>query len=315
MNSLKGPSPLPSPWERAWQAARLVFLAPDGRLRASWRALVFVAVFAVFFLLSVPVLALLVPPIGWQRLEVGISIQGVSMTLSAGVTAYLLLRTVDRRSFRTLGLWFYGGWVRELVLGLVGGFVLPSVVVGCLSLGGWVQFGAGQLDAAGALQGLGWILLLLVPGALGEELLFRGYPFQRVVEGGGRFIAVLLLSALFGLVHLSNPSPTPLSTANTVFVGILLALAYLKTRGLWLPLGLHFAWNFSQGFVYSLPVSGLVLSYQLFAVEVGGPDWISGGRYGPEGSVLTTGVVLLAIWWMARTRRLRVSPALAKELE
>lgn len=306
-----------SSWrERLWQVILFICLARDGRPRAGWRALLFLPVCAA---LLVVFFAAFILPGGGEllagRLEVALLVEGIAAALSAGLAAFLLLRVADRRSFRTLGLWFYSGWGRQLAVGVAGGFGLISVVVGLLVLAGQVEFTAVRLDAVGALRGFGWALLLFLPAAAFEELLFRGYPFQRLVEGGGALVAVLVLSALFGLGHLSNPSAAVLSTANTVLIGILLAQVYLKTRGLWLPIGLHWAWNVSLGFVYSLPVSGLVLSEQWFAVKIGEPGWLSGGNYGPEGSVLTTGVVLVTSLWLARTRRLGVSPALARELQ
>lgn len=293
------------------------FLAPDRRLRAGWRALLFLP---VFVLLLITCFSLSVSAVGVERLvnerELGLMANGFSLCLSAGLAAWLLFRWTDKRSFRTLGLWFYDGWNRELGWGLLGGLALLSGVAGLLFLAGQVQFAARPLDPAGVLTALGWNLLLLLPSAAGEELLFRGYPFQRLVEAWGAFPAVFLLAAVFGLLHLGNPGgPTALSTANTVLMGVLLALAYLKTRGLWLPIGLHFAWNFSMGFIYSLPVSGIVLSRRLFEVETGERVWLSGGNYGPEGGVLTTAAALAATLWLARTRRLRVSPGLERELQ
>lgn len=295
---------------------KAIFFSSDGRLRPAWRALVFVPVLVALLYSSVTLVTLLVSR---ERLladrELALLIGGLCTSFSAALAAYLLLQLLDRRSFRNLGLWFYAGWARELGTGLLGGLGLLSVAVGLLWLAGQVQFRSVGLLAPGVLHGLGWNLALLLPPAAAEELVFRGYPFQRLVEAWGRFVALFLFSAGFGLGHLHNPAATPLSTVNTVLMGVLLALAYLKTRGLWLPIGLHFAWNFSLGFLYALPVSGIVLSHKLLAVEIGERTWLSGGNYGPEGSVLTTGVVLGATVWLARTRRLGVSPALAKELQ
>lgn len=293
-----------------------IFLSADRRLRPTWRAVLFVPVFvALLFGFSTAAFLLL----GTDRFladpELGLMLSAYVTVLSATLTTLLFLPLLDRRSYRTLGLWFYPGWRGELSVGLAGGVLLISAVVSLMALFGQVEFRAGALDGPGALSALVWYVLLLLPAATFEELVFRGYPFQRLVEGVGAFAAVLLLSALFGLVHLSNPSPTSLSTANTMLVGIVLALAYLKTRGLWLPIGLHFAWNFWLGFVFSLPVSGIELSRTLLQAKVDGPEWLSGGSYGPEGSVLTTIVILAVTFWLARTRRLGVSPALAKELE
>lgn len=292
-----------------------IFLAADGRLRAGWRLLLFFPVlFAFLFVLGVTFWFLAQDRFS-GRFEWAVLVGGIWSSLSAGLAAYVLLRIADRRSFRTLGLWFYGGWGGEFFLGFAGGSGLVSLVVFFLWLGGQLQFNALLLDLVGVLSGLGWTLFVFLPPAAFEELVFRGYPFQRLVEGAGTFLGVFILSVLFGLLHLGNPNATPLSTANTVLIGVLLALSYLKTRGLWLPLGFHWAWNVCLGFVYSLPVSGYEFSQKLFEVEISGPKWISGGNYGPEGSVLTTAAALAAIAWLARTRHLGVSPQMARELE
>lgn len=315
MNTADRPLP-PSSWrERLWRIVLFAALVPDGRPRAGWRALLFFPVFIVLLLvMGAMFIALGGGELVAGNFELQVMLGGVWSALSAAIAAYLMLRVADRRSFRTLGLWFYPGWGRELIVGLAGGFGLLSVVVVLLWAAGQVQFTTVQLDPVSALRGLAWTLLVLLAPAAFEELMFRGYPFQRLVEGGGAFLAVFLLSVLFGLMHLDNPNATVLSTTNTVLIGILLALAYLKTQGLWLPIGLHWAWNVSLGFIYSLPVSGYVLPQKLLGVEITGPDWLSGGNYGPEGSVITTGVALLATGWLARTSRLGVSPAQAREL-
>lgn len=293
-----------------------VFLAPDSRVRATWRAVLFIPVlFALTFLLATAVFTIF----GWREVPAGLEWQlllgGLVAAPSALLAAYALLCLADRRSFLTLGLWFYDGWGRQLGLGLAGGVTMISVVVGGLALCGVVEFRARDLDGLAVAYGLSWNLLLFLPPAAFEELVFRGYPFQRLVEGWGGVAAVSFVSVSFGLVHWHNPAASALSTANTGLIGVLLSLAYLKTRGLWLPLGLHYAWNFWLGFVVSLPVSGVPISHTLFAVTVSGPRWLSGGGYGPEGSALSTAATLAAILWLARTRRLGVSPALAKELE
>jgi hypothetical protein len=158
-------------------------------------------------------------------------------------------------------------------------------------------------------SGLGFVLVfaLLLVAAIKEEVAFRGYPFQRLVESGGpRWGPVLgigVLSVLFGLVHWHNPGSTLFSTANTVLIGIVLAVAYLRTGALWFPIGIHFGWNFMLGVVFGLPVSG----FGDFAVVVQGtakgPTWLTGGAYGIEASAVATGVIVLSlavVWLMYR---------------
>ncbi len=294
---------------------RSVLFASTGRLRGGWGALLFLLTYGV---LLVAGFGGVIGVVGreWLRSdpEVGLLLNGFIGLSSGCLASWLLLRAVDRRSFRTLGLWPYAGWGRELALGSLGGLLMVSVIVGLLVSLEKIRYVAAPLDAPTAVRALAWSLLLLVPAAANEEVVFRGYPFQRLVNSWGPVAATLVLSLLFGLGHLSNPAHTLLSTANTALAGVLLAVAYLRTRGLWLPIGLHFSWNFTMGFLYSLPVSGIVLSAQPWNARVSDPVWLSGGAYGPEGSVFCTGVLLVTIGWLVRTQRLRISPALSKEL-
>jgi hypothetical protein len=156
--------------------------------------------------------------------------------------------------------------------------------------------------------------MFLVAAAM-EEILFRGYGFQRLVEAVGAVGAVALMSAFFGFMHIENPSATILSTVNTVLAGVLFSVAYLRTRALWLPIATHWAWNFFQGQVFSLPVSGIRVPRPLFEVRIPGPSWLTGGAYGPEGGLVVTAVALAGILWLARTRHLAPSPAMREVLQ
>jgi hypothetical protein len=130
-------------------------------------------------------------------------------------------------------------------------------------------------------------------------MMFRGYPVQRLEEAIGPVGAIAVFSLLFALVHLSNPGASPLGLANTVLIGIVLAIAYLRTRALWLPWGIHFGWNLSLGLLFGLPVSGLRLFNVLIHTSVKGPRWLTGGSYGLEASapgVFAVVVGLLVIW-------------------
>jgi len=281
-------------------------LLPDGRLRAGWRLLIFI----VLYYIAGSLLAWLSsgsPATG------SMAFAAATRVATVLVITWLMLRVFDRQPLLSVGLSPRGSAVRELAAGLGIGFVLAEGVIVLEIATRLVAIEAtAAADSAGAVA-LVSITGMLLTAAAWEELLFRGYPFQRLVSSWGPVAATLVLSALFGLLHLSNPAHTLLSTANTALAGILLALTYLKTRGLWLPIGLHFSWNFTMGFLYSLPVSGIVLSVQPWRARISEPAWFSGGYYGPEGSVLCTGVLLVAIGWLVRTRRLGVSPALAKE--
>lgn len=293
-----------------------IFLGPDHQLRPFWRAVAFVPVFLSFLFALLSVAATLVGQLRLQaNFELAISLSGLC-TFGAGLlSAVVLLWRLDQRSFRTLGLWFYSGWIREFRLGLAGGLGLVSLVVGLEWLLGGVHFSGLGTRGLWVLVAAAWSLVVLLPAAASEELIFRGYAFQRLVEAWGKLWALLAFAVMFGVLHLKNPSVTFLSTINTSLMGILLGLTYLKTRGLWLPIGLHFAWNYALAFVYSLPVSGVRLQGIIWRVEVSGAEWLTGGNYGPEGSILTSVVAVAAIVLLARTPRLGISPAQAQAVE
>ncbi len=185
---------------------------------------------------------------------------------------------------------------RQAGLGIALGGGLMSLEFLVEAIGGRLSVQAAFSKTA-VLELLAISVLLLV-GALLEELTFRGYPFQKLVESVGPAAAVVVLAALFGIVHLQNPASGGLvswSFCNTVAVGVLLAVFFVRTRTLWMPLGFHFAWNFFQGCVFGLPVSGIRLFNPVVRTEAAGPLWLTGGAYGPEGSTLCTVLTLSAL--------------------
>ena len=140
--------------------------------------------------------------------------------------------------------------------------------------------------------------------AISEEIMFRGIFFRWLEELGGSWFALALTSAFFGLAHLYNPGATPLTSFFiAVEAGILLGAAYMLTRSLWLPIGLHAAWNLTQGEVLDVSVSGIQVD-GLVTAQVQGPQSLSGGPFGFEGSILglifATGV---GLWFLVRAIR------------
>jgi hypothetical protein len=177
---------------------------------------------------------------------------------------------------------------------------------GAEALLGLARFARNTLPARAELAYGSWLFLILLIAATNEELIFRGYPFQKLVESLGPPGAVAVSSACFGLAHLGNSHHTWISTVNTMLVGIPLSIAYLRTRSLWMPVGVHFTWNYVQGFVFGLPVSGYTFSSSLLKVQVHGAAWLTGSEYGPEGGLLCTMVVVCAgIYFF--TARIRMS--------
>lgn len=212
--------------------------------------------------------------------------------LIAGYAGMGYIGQKQRTPIKIMGLALREGWRGEVGLGAAIGWggmvacVLPIALAGGLVVTfftGWAQLPLLVLD-----------VLILAIAALAEEVAFRGYPFQRLIEAIGPVPATLLLSALFALIHLGNPGSTAASTFITFLAGCLLSLAWLRTRALWVGWGFHLGWNISMGILFGLPISGLTNFSPVLMSNTIGPAWLTGGDYGPEGSAICV-VVLLAL--------------------
>ncbi len=269
-----------------------IFLA-KGQVRPIWRfflsaVLIFLAMVAVNLALGVAFGMLGHHPGFLVALSLSsLMLFPLVLGIFKGLTAVF-----ERKPLGSVGLAFSHGWNHEFGLGLILGTVAILFVAGVEVLLGLGEFHWGS-GASGRVLPFGLVVaVMLLVAAANEELVFRGYPFQRLVEATGPVGAVALTSAFFGLVHLGNPSSSSVSTLNTMLVGIPLAVAYLRTRMLWLPVGIHFSWNFVQGFVLGLPVSGFSLPETALQGQVRGATWLTGGNYGPEGGLLASAAIL-----------------------
>src|SRR5262245_39898697 len=202
---------------------------------------------------------------------------------------FIMGRMVDHVPLSVFGITFQNRWIRDFVIGL-------AVAAGmlALTLAGSFLFGTVRIESnpKQSFTGIGATFVVLAVPAVNEELLFRGYPLQVLVNGIGPWGATFLVSCLFGLIHAGNPGAPGLSALNTVLAGVLLSLAYWKTRSLWLPYGIHIGWNAGLAVVLGFPVSGLQTA-SLLKTFVSGSQVILGGGYGPEDGILGT-VIFLA---------------------
>ncbi len=202
--------------------------------------------------------------------------------------------------------------LRQWTTGLALGGVLIGADVVCIAFFGSLHFHL-HLNRL-MLVRFAAVAVLLFFAALMEELSFRGYPFQKLTEAFGAFWSVLVLSVLFAVVHLWNPSAAgwlSWSFFNTFAVGVLLALARIRSGSLWLPFGLHFGWNLSQGTLFGLPVSGLSDFTSLVSASVHGSRLLTGADYGPEASLTCAVVLLLALpllWWLTGPSNIQHRP-------
>lgn len=198
------------------------------------------------------------------------------------------VRFVERRAVRELSL---RGALGETGAGFAGGVALFSIVIGVLAAVAAYRI-RGHSNADVALAPL----VVWFSGAVVEEIAFRGFLFRTIQEVGGTWIALAVSAAFFGLAHAANPGATLFSSfAIALEAGVLLALAYTYTKRLWLPIGIHAGWNFAEGTIFGVAVSGTGMQQQsvLHAV-VAGPAILTGGAFGPEASVAAIAICVLA---------------------
>jgi membrane protease YdiL (CAAX protease family) len=203
------------------------------------------------------------------------------------LATWVARRYLDRRTFRSLGFEWDVHSIRDLAIG----FILPGLLMGLLFAFEW---GVGWLRIESVIWKEGsstifititYALVTFIAVGFYEELLFRGYRLQNLIEGLNFTWALVISSAIFALEHLPNPHSSLASTLGIFGSGIFLAYAWMRTGRLWLPIGLHIGWNFFEGAVFGFPVSGLYFPPIIRQTDIG-PVLITGGAFGPEAGLV-----------------------------
>lgn len=268
--------------------------APRRRLAVLWRILLWLGLLLLFYVAGQYAVSLLPgTPLGWAAY----------LVLSAGglMAGWAVLTGVDGRPPGALGFALSRGAVREVFAGLGLGVGLIACAAVLLLVTGGARFapdGGGLVDYLGSLA---WTFLFFWVAAAYEEIWFRGYGFQALVEGIGAWPATLATSALFSLLHAANPNFGPAAFVNIFLAGVMLSLAYLRTRSLWYATALHTGWNWAMASLFAFPVSGLtMIDTPLYDAVETGRDWWTGGAFGPEAGVVGTLVLLGALYLLVR---------------
>jgi membrane protease YdiL (CAAX protease family) len=217
---------------------------------------------------------------------------------AAALANAIPLRIYERGRLADIGM----GWSPEsrnnLSIGILGGIgaALCVLIFPILTRLAEVEpAGTGKTEWASLL----FVSVILLFGAVGEEMLFRGYGFQVLANAIGPFATILPVAVLFAVAHMGNRNVTTLGLVNTGLFGVLLGYAFFRSGDLWLPIGIHFGWN------WTLPLlggnlSGFTMNVTGFGLHWKAAEIWSGGAYGPEGGLLTTGVVFALFLYLLR---------------
>lgn len=256
----------------------------EGRIRAFWRLILQVAL--MVFLMIIVALA--------YHAEVFMKFVSLGAIL---VSVWVAGRYLDHRPFRGFGMQMNASWWESCGVGfLIGGGAMSGIFLWEWSMG-WVHItglGWQRVSETPFVLNISGYFLLMTAVGFQEELLFRGYQLRNLSEGfnlesitsrQAAIGAMVLTAVIFGAMHMGNPGASIVSTVNVMLAGLVLAWPYLVTGELALPIGIHVAWNFFQGGVYGFPVSGMPWRTALIQVKQQGPEWATGGSFGPEAGV------------------------------
>ena len=289
-----------------------IFINDAGRLRSGWRFAIFVAVYLLLFFLITGVFQAVLyfsPRAIRQAVSGDYASEFISAAiffLIAAIAGLICNGFLEELPWRALGWAFYSGWTRDLLFGILIGSLSLLLATGIAASGGGLRF---ALNSSALFQpvikNILSSLAVFVPAAAAEEMLFRGYPLQTFTRAKLAWLGLFLTSVPFALLHLRNPNVVPVFTfINTALAGVWLATAYLRTRSLWLPLGIHFSWNWMMNSFMGIPVSGITkfAPAPLFRAIDSGPAWLTGGDYGLEGGAACTIALLISTLFIWRAR-------------
>lgn len=279
--------------------ARDIFINRHSEIRVGWRF----ASFASFLLMLQFAIPLLLHTVGFWNDFVA-RLLGLSGVLAG---SYIWVRVVNKKPFGAIGLSFHPRMFKELGIGCLIGFLMMSGIFLVELMSGYVEVSWRGLNGVQVLEAVAWGLATFAVAAALEEVVFRGYFFQTLVQWATFLPATLLMSAYFAFNHAFNPHATPLGIANVGLAGIWLSIAYMKTRSLYLPFGLHVSWNFSQTVIFGFPTSGIAFeSFRSVSLIQSGPEWITGGGFGPEGGILASVALIASTWYILKSDSVRI---------
>lgn len=277
----------------------VIFLGPNG-IRSGWRLLLFM----LFFVAAGFVLGKVLRHITWVINHVIAPLSANNLTARAAIfneaflfvslmIAVSIMKLIEKKSFAGYGVPGRGFLGTKFWLGVPYGFALLSLLlVGIASLHGFT-LGPVSLNSHDALKyGLLYGIAFLLVG-LTEEIWFRGYMQATLTEGIGFWWAAIVLSIVFGAIHLGNTGEAIFGAVTAGSFGIVAAFSLQRTGNLWFAIGMHAGWDWAETYFYGVPDSGLVASGHLYSASFHGAKWLTGGTVGPEGSYFCLLILIL----------------------
>src|SRR4051812_1955834 len=229
--------------------------------------------------------------------DASIGLNAVAGVVAAVAATWFMLERIDHRTWKEVGLHREAAGLRKVVLGfLVGGGMIAAAIALLIAVG-WLR-----LEHVGTVIGHPVMRLtaLLIPAALVEELVCRGYVLTAIRDALGWPAAVALTSIAFGLLHLGNPGVDAQAVLLVMLAGVFLAMVRIATDSLYAAWAAHFAWNWVMGALFHAAISGVAFATPGYRYVDAGPDWATGGLWGPEGGMVAGLSMLIAVVLLLR---------------
>lgn len=281
--------------------AKEIFKNDRGEIRAGWQIVLFLGILAG----TVSIAAL---PLILMDISNTFALEAATLVGTLAAT-YIAIRYINHKPFVAVGLAVNKYTMREFGIGCLLGWLMLTGIFGIEYSLSYLKVSTGDVSFVEGLRAFAFSIVFFAVAALVEELLFRGYMFQTLIRGIKLVPAAVLVGILFGLAHSLNPHSNAWGLVNTILISIVFGFAYWRTRSLWLPFGIHVAWNFSQTTLYGFATSGLHFrEYELTRLTQFGREWLTGGAYGPEGGAIATLMIFLCGMYIYFSTSLRPFP-------
>jgi membrane protease YdiL (CAAX protease family) len=273
--------------------SRILFSPEEGRIRAGWRILV---MFVLYFLCSFLLLPFFLNRItSEQNPSIFFLINSLISAIPITVATFFSRKKVDRRSITSLGLPFGRKMSIDLFVGIGIAGLMVSLMFLLERIFGWSEIKVGipaDLSIGTLIIQILILFFVCILIGWGEELLFRGYLFVNIQDGMNTLWSIVLTSIFFAFAHYLNPFINFFGFTGLLITGLFFAFSRIKSKALWLPIGIHIGWNFFEGPIFGFPVSGLEME-QLLTTNNVGPSLITGGNFGPEAGLILFPALIL----------------------
>jgi uncharacterized protein len=285
-----------------------------GQVKWQWRVLVF---FLLSVLLSKFIIAfyeVFIPakPVTATGHDPVTLIHFAGWLIMIGLLTWILLRFLDKRPWRSIGLSFHAEWKREFTFGALLGALMPVILLILLLPWGFISVSVQPVELLPFVTSLALNILIWLTAAVWMELLLRGYFFQTMAEGMGKIVATIFVSLMYALIQTQFHTDELIQAVNLAALGFVFSICYFRTRALWTGIGMHFALNFMQNFVFGTPVHSTRSFYSLFEVDIALRNIAVGDYFGMEQGLVASLLILSCIYYLFQSKQLVISETVRK---